>query len=64
MESSNLCAICQKPASSCCAKCKTVYYCTREHQKEDWFSHKTTCGQAIPKVAITKEEVKQVVKER
>lgn len=26
-----------------CAKCKTVAYCSKEHQKQDWKSHKELC---------------------
>lgn len=27
-----------------CARCKKVYYCTREHQQKDWSSHKKICS--------------------
>eukprot|EP00873_Tetraselmis_striata_P004914 jgi/Tetstr1/425178/TSEL_015639.t1 len=26
-----------------CAKCKTTWYCCREHQKQDWQEHKQNC---------------------
>lgn len=26
-----------------CSRCKSVFYCTREHQKSDWATHKTHC---------------------
>lgn len=26
-----------------CSRCKEVFYCTRDHQKMDWSSHKTHC---------------------
>jgi hypothetical protein len=47
------CGVCKKPATNRCSKCKTVSYCSREHQKEDWKSHCTIChktqnGTGIP----------------
>ena len=32
-----------KSASFRCSKCKKVYYCSSEHQKIDWKSHKKLC---------------------
>ena len=37
------CAICDKLAKSFCSGCKHVFYCTREHQKQHWNSHKEDC---------------------
>lgn len=37
------CAICKKFATMRCGNCKTQFYCTKEHQKEDWTRHKTSC---------------------
>lgn len=34
------CALCQKDASSRCAKCKKVYYCSGECQKNHWPDHR------------------------
>ncbi len=33
-----------------CSKCKKMYYCTKEHQSDDWSVHKTICAKlaAIP----------------
>jgi hypothetical protein len=39
----NVCAVCVAPANSKCAGCGLVWYCTREHQSEDWKSHKRMC---------------------
>ncbi|KAJ8981905.1 hypothetical protein NQ317_007297 [Molorchus minor] len=37
------CEICQKPASQKCGKCHSVYYCSKEHQKNGWKVHKKLC---------------------
>eukprot|EP00347_Sterkiella_histriomuscorum_P009367 403341486 len=39
------CNICKKPATNLCSKCKSVYYCNRDHQLEDWKIHKQVCKQ-------------------
>jgi len=39
-----LCIKCHKNSTTKrCANCKSVYYCSRECQKEDWKSHKRQC---------------------
>ena len=42
------CAICGKESFLFCGKCKTTYYCCREHQKQDWKEHKKSCGKVAP----------------
>ena len=37
------CALCSEPASNRCKDCKSVWYCSREHQVQDWKGHKRTC---------------------
>ncbi|XP_001352921.3 SET domain-containing protein SmydA-8 [Drosophila pseudoobscura] len=38
------CALCQAKASQLCAACRSVVYCSREHQKEHWKQgHKREC---------------------
>nr|XP_023028068.1 protein msta-like [Leptinotarsa decemlineata] len=37
------CAVCQKPAGHKCGGCHNVYYCSKEHQKSGWKSHKKQC---------------------
>ncbi|CAG7831139.1 unnamed protein product [Allacma fusca] len=34
---------CSQPASKKCKNCKAAYYCSEEHQKWDWKSHKHNC---------------------
>lgn len=38
------CNVCKKKCSSSCARCKKVFYCGSEHQKQDWKSHKLNCN--------------------
>jgi hypothetical protein len=38
------CSVCSKAASYRCV-CKSVYYCGKEHQKQDWKNHKGNCVQ-------------------
>lgn len=40
---SEVCAICSKPASKKCGACHLVFYCSRDHQKQDWKKHKISC---------------------
>ena len=40
-----LCAVCLKPASTRCSACRATYYCCREHQTNDWKTHKATCAE-------------------
>ena len=32
-----------KPRGGRCAKCQSVSYCSRDHQREDWAQHKDDC---------------------
>jgi pre-rRNA-processing protein TSR4 len=44
--SRGLCEVCSNKAEKRCAKCKSVWYCSREHQAADWKAgHRTQCGQ-------------------
>ena len=37
------CNMCDNSASHKCSVCQDVYYCCREHQKQDWKKHKLVC---------------------
>ncbi|XP_018579774.1 uncharacterized protein LOC108917575 [Anoplophora glabripennis] len=47
----NLCHVCKESNQNLkrCSVCKTVAYCSRDHQKQDWKFHKDLC-KAIAKV--------------
>lgn len=39
-----LCAVCQKPTALKCARCKSVFYCCVEHQRQHWREgHRAQC---------------------
>jgi len=40
---SSLCALCGIAANKRCARCGVVFYCSKEHQTEDWKVHKQNC---------------------
>ncbi|KLO12320.1 hypothetical protein SCHPADRAFT_854067 [Schizopora paradoxa] len=45
-----LCTVCGSPHNlKACSVCKKVYYCGRDHQREDWKTHKPECKPAEPK---------------
>ena len=58
-----LCAVCQQQATNRCSRCQETWYCSVEHQKQDWKVHKTTvCLADDPRVlklvaAITNSEI-------
>jgi len=37
------CVVCGRLAKAACSGCKHIFYCTREHQRRDWSSHKENC---------------------
>lgn len=43
LDSRTCCVVCENPDSKKCSVCKLVFYCGREHQKEDWPQHKLIC---------------------
>ncbi|XP_053998660.1 SET domain-containing protein SmydA-8-like isoform X1 [Hylaeus anthracinus] len=38
-----ICAICGKSGVHKCSACENAYYCSRQHQKEDWKKHSKIC---------------------
>ena len=44
--SDNICSLphCNIVAESRCAGCKDAFYCSRDHQKKHWNSHKLECA--------------------
>lgn len=39
----NPCTICETETKNSCSNCKQVFYCSVEHQKQDWKNHKKNC---------------------
>jgi hypothetical protein len=37
------CTVCSGATITRCKQCKRTFYCSREHQREDWKQHKQTC---------------------
>lgn len=37
------CGWCQEYASLACGGCGKVFYCSRDHQRQHWVSHKNDC---------------------
>jgi len=36
-------ATCEKEAGPACSRCRSVHYCSKEHQTQDWTIHKLLC---------------------
>jgi len=45
------CRLCGCKATSSCSQCKIARYCSRQHQRLHWKSHKVTCQQHISDLA-------------
>jgi len=39
----HVCAVCARECTARCSKCKSVYYCSPQHQRQDWREHKLVC---------------------
>jgi hypothetical protein len=46
IKDARVCKRCGNASSSYCKKCKSVYYCSKDCQTEDWKRHKKECKQA------------------
>jgi len=40
---SGKCPVCETESRNRCTRCKKIFYCTVDHQKQDWKNHKATC---------------------
>lgn len=38
------CFVCEKESKSRCSGCVQVFYCSTEHQRKDWKTHKPICS--------------------
>ena len=38
-----VCAMCKAAAKQKCGGCRSVFYCSREHQKRHWKEHSKKC---------------------
>jgi hypothetical protein len=47
-EKQRKCVVCGVASKQSCSVCGDAYYCSREHQKQDWKTHKTTCQKIAP----------------
>ncbi|CAB3234455.1 unnamed protein product [Arctia plantaginis] len=43
MTSEGSCMVCLSPAINKCSGCQIAHYCSRDHQKQDWKTHKFQC---------------------
>jgi hypothetical protein len=52
------CPVCNEKAELRCVRCKGIFYCTVEHQKQHWTAaHRTLCGTKATTAAKTVEAV-------
>lgn len=38
------CVVCDKLNATCCARCKSISYCSKACQKKDWGTHELLCA--------------------
>lgn len=64
LSSVKLCQVCGCRGSLSCSKCKSVNYCSKEHQVVDWTlgQHKASCG-SNEKLKIGNDEHKYLLEE-
>mmetsp|Transcript_132417 Transcript_132417/g.197335 ORF Transcript_132417/g.197335 Transcript_132417/m.197335 type:complete len:134 (+) Transcript_132417:111-512(+) len=58
------CPVCQEKATSRCSRCKSVWYCGAEHQRQHWKAHKSDCNDAhkADQLTLHKQEFDRIVK--
>lgn len=56
--------MCGIDATKTCSRCKTVVYCSADHQRQDWKRHKTTCQDVYQshQYELHKQEFDRIVK--
>ncbi|XP_013183935.1 egl nine homolog 1 [Amyelois transitella] len=50
------CAVCKEETQRRCSRCLNVYYCSTEHQRQDWKRHKSECGSKLPEKGPKNED--------
>jgi MYND finger len=59
------CAVCGEEATKRCSRCKITWYCSVEHQKQDWKRHKkAVCNDAFQadQHTLHKQEFDRIIK--
>lgn len=41
------CAVCDKTSNQRCGRCRSIFYCSVDHQRQHWSQHKPNCGQQL-----------------
>jgi hypothetical protein len=62
--STQACAVCQQVATQRCSRCKQTWYCSTEHQKQDWKKHKqSVCDDAYQadQYTLHKQEFDRII---
>jgi hypothetical protein len=49
----NKCEICNENARFNCSQCKIVFYCSKDHQIQDWVTHKKKCKAPLSSSTVT-----------
>ncbi|XP_054155845.1 egl nine homolog 1-like isoform X2 [Oppia nitens] len=56
------CSVCSSSASlKCCSRCRSVYYCSREHQQLDWKRHRDHCRQVYQQLLLQQQQQQQTM---
>ncbi|KAL3821924.1 hypothetical protein ACHAXA_008964 [Cyclostephanos tholiformis] len=50
-ETVNRCAVCNMPSHKRCQRCKSAWYCDKEHQVSHWRAHRSTCDDVVSAAA-------------
>jgi len=48
-----LCSVCGEQGGKKCSRCKSIFYCSVEHQRQHWREHKKLCGVARQRSPLT-----------